>query len=108
MDVTLHNSDTDNKSQTFSNTNIVKLWSTPGPFQSHSKIINFKSKLDQGWWPHDFSVSPSPLATNLGFELDWTRLELGLGGLGKKGLGPGHNCVSKLDPFGWINLSGKV
>ena len=38
---------------------------------------------------HDFSVSPSPLVTNLGFELGWTGLGLGLGGLGTKGLGPG-------------------
>ena len=30
----------------------------------------------------DFSVSPSPLRTNLGFELGWTWLGLGLGGLG--------------------------
>ena len=25
-----------------------------------------------GGGPHDFSVSPSPLGTNLGFELGWT------------------------------------
>ena len=36
---------------------------------------------------HDFSVSPSPLGTNLGFELGCTGL--GLGGLRTKGLGPG-------------------
>ena len=35
----------------------------------------------------DFSVSPSPLWVNLGFELGWTRLGLGLGGLGTKGFG---------------------
>ena len=38
--------------------------------------------------PHDFSVSHIPLGTNLGFELGWTWLRLGLGGLGNKGLGP--------------------
>ena len=32
--------------------------------------------------PHDFSVSYSPLGTNLGFELGWIGLGLGLGGLG--------------------------
>ena len=32
--------------------------------------------------PCDFNVSPSPLGTNLGFELGWT-------GLGTKGLGTG-------------------
>ena len=36
-----------------------------------------------------FSVSPSPLWTNLGFELGLTGLGLGLGGLSTKGLGPG-------------------
>ena len=50
------------------------------------------------WWigvggPHDLSVSPSPLRTNLGFELYWywngLGLGIGLGGLGTKGLGPG-------------------
>ena len=35
----------------------------------------------------DFSVSPSPLWANLGFELGWTELGLGLGGLGIKGIG---------------------
>ena len=35
----------------------------------------------------DFSVSPSPLETNLGFELGG--LGLGLGGSGTKGLGTG-------------------
>ena len=30
----------------------------------------------------DFSVSPSPLGTNLGFELGWIGLGLGSGGLG--------------------------
>ena len=34
-----------------------------------------------------FSVSPSPLWANLGFELGWTGLGLGLGGLGTQGLG---------------------
>ena len=40
-----------------------------------------------GWLsdPHDLSVIPSPLGTNLGFELGWTGLGLGLGGLGSKG-----------------------
>ena len=33
----------------------------------------------------DFSVSPSPLWVNLGFELGWTGLGLGLGGLGTRG-----------------------
>ena len=32
----------------------------------------------------DFSVSPIPIWVNLGFEMDWTGLELGLGGLGTK------------------------
>ena len=45
--------------------------------------------------PHDFSVSPSPLGTNLGFELGWTGV--GLGGLRNKGLGPGldniYQCI---------------
>ena len=31
----------------------------------------------------DFSFSPSPLGTNLGFELGWTGLGLGLDGLGQ-------------------------
>ena len=35
----------------------------------------------------DFSVSPSPLLGLFGLELVWTGLELGLGGLGTKGLG---------------------
>ena len=35
----------------------------------------------------DFSVSPSPLWVNLGFELGWTGLGLGLWGLGTNGLG---------------------
>ena len=37
-----------------------------------------------GWCggPHDFSFSPIPLGTNLGLELDWTLLGLGLGGFG--------------------------
>ena len=30
----------------------------------------------------DMHVSPSPLGTNLGFEVGWTGLGLGLGGLG--------------------------
>ena len=38
--------------------------------------------------PHDFSVRPSPLGTNLGFELGCTGLGLSLGGIGTKGLGP--------------------
>ena len=33
----------------------------------------------------DFSVSPSPLRVYLGFELGWTELGLGLGGLGTRG-----------------------
>ena len=33
----------------------------------------------------DFRVSPSPLWANLGFELGWTGLGLGLGGFGTKG-----------------------
>ena len=33
----------------------------------------------------DFSVSPSPLWVNLGLELGWTRLGLGLGGFGTRG-----------------------
>ena len=37
----------------------------------------------------DYSVSPSPLWVNLGFKLVWTRLELGLEGLGTNGLGVG-------------------
>ena len=46
--------------------------------------------------PHDFSVSPrSPLGSNLGFELGWTWLGLGLEGLGTKDSGPGlDNLVS--------------
>ena len=32
---------------------------------------------------------PVPNWTNLGFELGWTGLGLGLGGFGNKGLGPG-------------------
>ena len=37
-----------------------------------------------GWGggPHDFSVSLRPLETNWVFELGWTWLGLGLGGLG--------------------------
>ena len=49
-----------------------------------------------GWWVvggggggggglQDFIVSPSPLWVNLGFELSWTGLGLGLGGLGTRG-----------------------
>ena len=44
-----------------------------------------------GWWVggggglQDFIVSPSPLWVNLGFELGWTGLGLGLGGLGTMG-----------------------
>ena len=45
-----------------------------------------KAKLYQwgGWLsgPLDLSVIPSPLGTNLGFELGWTMLGLGPGGLG--------------------------
>ena len=40
-----------------------------------------------GWWVgglQDFSVSPSPLLGFLGFELGWTGLGLGLGGLGTR------------------------
>ena len=37
--------------------------------------------------PINFSVGPSPLGINLGFELGCT--ELGLGVIGTKGLGPG-------------------
>ena len=44
-----------------------------------------------GGGPHDFSVSPSPHGTNLGFKLGWTGLGLGLGflELDNKGYGPG-------------------
>ena len=42
-----------------------------------------------GGGPHDFSVSPSPVGTNLGFELCCTGLGSGLRGIGTKGLGPG-------------------
>ena len=45
-----------------------------------------------GWWGgglHDFSLSHSHLGTYLGFELGWTGLGWGLGGMGNKGLGPG-------------------
>ena len=42
-----------------------------------------------GGGPHDFSVSPSPLSTNLGFELGCTGLGFGLGVFGTKGLGTG-------------------
>ena len=38
---------------------------------------------------HDFSVSPSPLEKNLGFQVGCTGLGLGLGGIGTMGLGPG-------------------
>ena len=41
----------------------------------------------------DFSVSPSPLRTNLGFELGLTGLGLGLRGLRTKGLGPGLDDI---------------
>ena len=42
---------------------------------------------------NDFSVSPSPLWTNLCFELGLNGSGLGLGGLGTKDLGPGlDNC----------------
>ena len=44
--------------------------------------------------PHDFSVSPNPLGTNLGFEQGWTWL-----GLGLEGLGPGLD--SKFVCSGW-------
>ena len=37
----------------------------------------------------DFSVNPSPLVLNLGFELGLTGLGLGLVGFGTKGSGPG-------------------
>ena len=37
----------------------------------------------------DFSVSPSPLWINLGFELGWIGLALGLEGLGTNGFGFG-------------------
>ena len=37
----------------------------------------------------DFSVNPSPLGLNLGFELGLTGLGLGLGSFGTKGSGPG-------------------
>ena len=44
-----------------------------------------------------FSVSPSPLGTNLGFELGCTGLGLGLWGIGTKGLGPGlYNWSSSI------------
>ena len=49
-----------------------------------------------GWGdgPHDFSVSPFPLGTNLGFDLGSTGLGLGRGGLGTKGLGQGLFILS--------------
>ena len=43
----------------------------------------------------DFSVSPRPLRTNWGFELGWTGLGMGLGGLWTKGLGPGLGNENK-------------
>ena len=39
----------------------------------------------------DFSVSPSPLLAQLGVELGWTGLGLGLGGLRGWGLGLDKN-----------------
>ena len=56
-------------------------WNILSKFQS----LSFKIRLG----PNDFSFSPSPLGTNLGFELGWTGLGLGLIGLRTKGLGPG-------------------
>ena len=44
--------------------------------------------------PNDFSVNPSPFGTNLDFELGWTGLGLGRGGLGTKGLGQGLFILS--------------
>ena len=43
----------------------------------------------------DFSVSPSPHGTSLGFELCWTGLGLGLRGLGNKGLETGLDNKSE-------------
>ena len=48
--------------------------------------------------PCDFSVSPSPLGTNLGFELGWTGLDwVGVGprGLGTKGLEAGLDKIQR-------------
>ena len=44
------------------------------------------SFLSLSFCPHDYSVSPSPLGTNLGFELGCTGFGLGLGGIGSQGL----------------------
>ena len=51
-------------------------------------------------------VSPSPLGTNLGFELGCTGFGLGLGGIGTKGLGAGLDnyqltAQKKLCGGGW-------
>ena len=51
--------------------------------------------LNLGGVPHDFSVSPSPLGTNLGFELGCTWLGLGLVGFGTKGYGTGLDNFPK-------------
>ena len=50
-----------------------------------------------------FSVSPSPLVTNSGFELGWTGYGLGLGGLGTKGLGQGLDNLEEDEPCNLIN-----
>ena len=57
-----------------------------------------------GGGPHDFSVSPSPLVTNLGFELGWTGLGFGLLGLGTKGLGGTKRCLVVVVSGGRPNL----
>ena len=44
----------------------------------------------RGWWMgglQDFSVSCSSLGTNLGFELGWTGLDIGLDWVGHWGFG---------------------
>ena len=49
-----------------------------------------------GEWPHDFSVSPSSLGTNLVFELGWTSLGLGLGVFGIRVWGQGLT-INRID-----------
>ena len=52
-----------------------------------------------------FSVSPSPLGTNLVLELNETRLGLGLGGFGTKGLGPGlDNKIINVCVFFYLDI----
>ena len=48
---------------------------------------------------HDFSVNPSPLETNLAFELGWPRFGSGLGDLRTQGLGPGLDNLDRLAEF---------